>query len=268
MASSFLRLLLLVLAGYATVTLLVILTADSFIFRPPPPTYTSSALPVVLIPVEGDDSIAILHLPNSEARFTLLFSHGNAEDLGHMGPIFQELRAAGFAVLAYDYRGYGRSEKTRPTVQKAIRDVETLYRYAVEELGIGPERLILHGRSVGSGPTLELALRRPAAGVILEGAFTSTFRVATRVAIFPFDRFTNVSKIGAVERPVLIIHGTEDEVIPFWHGEKLYEAATEPKFSLWIEGAGHNDLTDVDGDAYRKALRDFEELLLAGDAGP
>jgi abhydrolase domain-containing protein 17 len=245
-----------VLLAYATVVVVALLLAERVIFQPPPPSYGTAGLPVIRVPVDGTDSVAVLHLSDAGARYTILFSHGNAEDLGHLQPVLAELRRAGAAVIAYDYRGYGLSSQARPGVRSATEDLEAVYDWAVGQ-GIDPATIVLHGRSVGSGPTMELAARREVAGVILESAFTSAYRVVTRVRLLPFDPFPNIVRIRSVHRPVLVIHGTRDEVIPFGHGRLLHEAAPGPSRFFPVEGAGHNDLMYVAGDGYRRTIASF-----------
>ena len=235
--------------------------SDRMIFLPPTSSYSVGSLPVVLVPAGDGVRIATLHLRASGVPFTILYSHGNAEDLGHLAPLLQQLRRTGFSVLAYDYRGYGLSTGGPPTARGAYLDLEAVYRYAVEDLGIPPARLILLGRSVGSGPATELAAREPVGGLILEGGFVSAFRVLTRVQLLPFDRFPNLRHIREAKCPVLVIHGTEDEVIPPSHGQRLFDAAPAPKRLLWIEGARHNDLVSVAGAKYWQALLSFAELV-------
>ena len=108
---------------------------------------------------------------------------------------------------------------------------------------------------MGSGPAADLASRRPVAGLILESAFTSAFRVMTRVSVLPFDRFDNLQKIKKVHCPVLVIHGTQDSVINVVHGRELFAAANEPKQALWVDGANHNDVAVVGGALLSKATR-------------
>lgn len=251
---------LLALAGYGAATALAYVLAGRALFQPPPPSYRMSDLGAVRVPVGDGATLAVQHLVNPDARFTLLFSHGNAEDLGHLQPFLRGLRDAGFSVLAYDYRGYGRSAGTAPGEASVVEDAEAVYRYAVDALGIPPGRLVLHGRSLGAGPTLALATRHQAAAVVLESAFTSVYRVVTRWRVLPFDRFPNLARVRRVDGPVLVIHGTEDRVIPVAHGRALFAAAPGPKRALWVEGAGHNDLAAVAGTRYAEALR----ALVAG----
>jgi abhydrolase domain-containing protein 17 len=254
--------LVLLLLTYAALALIALLLADRLIFLPPASSYAPGQLPIVHIPGEGDVRIAALHLPLENADLTLIYSHGNAEDLGHLSGLLQWIRdEAGVSVLAFDYRGYGLSTGGPPTAAGATRDMETVYRHAVEELGIAPERLILHGRSVGAGPALELAARQPVGGVIVESSFVSAFRVLTRIPLLPFDRFPNLRNMREVRAPVLVIHGLRDEVIPASHGRRLFAAAPEPKRQLWVEAAGHNDLVLTAGAAYGLALREMARLV-------
>ena len=151
----------------------------------------------------------------------------------------------------------------------ATNDMEAVYRHAVKTLAIPPSRLVLYGRSVGSGPATDLAARVPIGGLVLESAFVSAFRVLTKVTLLPFDRFDNLRHIRRVHAPILIVHGTEDEVIPVSHGRRLYGAAGGPKQALWVEGAHHNDVPFVAGPRYWAALTAFgREVAGGGGATP
>jgi fermentation-respiration switch protein FrsA (DUF1100 family) len=249
--------LIVVVVLYAAFAAFAWFASDRMIFLPPAPSYGSARLPIALIPGENGASIATLYLPNPDAQITLVYSHGNAEDLGQVAPLLEEFRRAGFAVLAFDYRGYGASTGGPPSAHGATRDMEAVYRHAVGTLGIPPSRIVLVGRSVGSGPATELAARYPVGGLVIESGFVSAFRVMTHVPLLPFDRFHNLRHVRSVRCPVLVIHGREDEVIPWSHGRRLFEAAHEPKSALWVDGAHHNDLALVAGPRYWAALRAF-----------
>ena len=232
---------------------------DRLIFQPPAASYEDSRESIKLTSPQGVQ-ISAIYLPNQGATYTILYSHGNAEDLGNIRWMLEDLQKMGFAVFAYDYRGYGMSEG-KPTEQGAYADINAAYDYLTQKLGVPPARIIIYGRSVGSGPSVDLASRVKAAGLILENPFLSAFRVVTRIPIVPFDKFSNIDKIQRVRCTVLVMHGTGDEVIPFWHGQQLFAAANEPKRFLWVEGAGHNDVMEVAGEQYAKALREFAQLL-------
>ncbi|HEV2905322.1 MAG TPA: alpha/beta hydrolase, partial [Pyrinomonadaceae bacterium] len=140
-------------------------------------------------------------------------------------------------------------------------DIDAAYDYLTQVLKIPPDRIIAHGRSLGGAVAIDLASRKPLSGLIVESSFVSAFRVVTGYRIFPFDKFRNADKIKQVRCPLLIIHGRQDEVIPFWHGEQLFGIANNPKTNLWVDGAGHNNLKIVAGAEYARALKAFTDSL-------
>lgn len=251
-----LRALKIALVVYAAFALLVWVAADRLMFQPPAPYPASSG--VLRIPVDGD-TVTALWLPNPAAMHTVFFSHGNAEDLGDDRPYLEEMRRAGFSVFAYDYRGYGHSTG-RPSERRACRDAEAAFAHLTRTVGVPPERVIVHGRSLGGGPSTALAARHPIGGLVLESTFTSIHALVPGTRVLPFDRFRNLARLKDVRAPVLVIHGRRDEVVPFAHGRRLYAAARAPKRSAWFD-AGHNDLPAAGGDAYWRALRDFARSL-------
>jgi abhydrolase domain-containing protein 17 len=236
--------------------------SDHQIFLPQPASYKDSPEILKLKSTNGN-TISALYLPNPSAKFTLLVSHGNAEDLGDDRDWLEEMRRAGFSVFAYDYQGYGTSQG-KPSEKGAYDAENAAYDYLTVNLRIPPDHLVVLGRSVGSGPAVRLAAQRPVAALILQSPFLSAFRVLTRVPILPFDKFSNYKEIGRVRSPVLIIHGTGDSVIPIWHGQKLFALANQPKQFLAIQGADHNDLDMVAGPRYGQALQAFAASLEGG----
>jgi len=95
----------------------------------------------------------------------------------------------------------------------------------------------------------------------LQGPFISAYRVMTGVPLFPGDKFRNLSKASALRCPVLVIHGTADGTVPFWHGERLYDAITAQKAKLFVPGGPHTGLADFAGPAYIEALDGFTASL-------
>ncbi|HEX7286261.1 MAG TPA: alpha/beta hydrolase [Candidatus Angelobacter sp.] len=249
------KMLLAVTLLIAGLVALLLYNADSVLFQPHPSSYRDNA-EILKITSANGSKISAMYLFNPAARFTLLVSHGNAEDIGDDRDSNEEMRHAGFSVLAYDYQGYGTSQG-KPGEQTAYEDEVAAYDFLTTHLQVAPERIILLGRSVGSGPAVHLAARKPVAGMVLVSPFLSAFRTLTRVPLLPFDRFPNYKDIRRVHCPLLIVHGTRDTIIGFWHGQKLYELANQPKQFLPVEGAGHNDLEMVAGPVYFNALRDF-----------
>jgi fermentation-respiration switch protein FrsA (DUF1100 family) len=263
------RMLVLVIALYAVLILLAIFS-DRLIFQPQPSSYTDQSLaqelqrlvpPGELVKIKsGDQQITALYLPNQAAKFTLLFSHGNAEDIGDDLAFLRMYRDAGFAMFAYDYRGYGTSTG-RPSERGVYEDSHAAYDYLTHQLGVPPQRVIAMGRSVGCAPAIQLAGSRPVAALIAEAPFISAFRVLTRVPLVPWDKFNNLRNVQAVHSPVLIIHGENDQVIPFWHGRRVFERAKQPKRFLPVPGAGHNDVLFVAGMKYFEEIRQFADRL-------
>lgn len=224
------------------------------------PNYASRRAPAGLQKIRaGNDEIAVLHLPNPNARFTLWFFHGNAEDLGDLEPFLLTLRDNGYAVFAFDYPGYGHSTG-QPAEESLYTAARAARKHLRDVLRVPAERTLIYGRSLGSGPAVQMAVEERPAGLILQSAFVSVFRVVTRWPLLPFDQFKNLKKISRVTSPVLVMHGRADEVIPFRHGEALFAAANEPKRSFWVPGAMHNDFHGVAGRDYWTALREFSDV--------
>ncbi len=254
------RMILAAVFIYLAVMLALYFLGNSLLFPAPAPGYELKE-PFFRISVDNNEHISALYFENRDADFTILYSHGNAEDLGHIRPLLEQYRHHGYAVLAYDYRGYGHSSGS-PSEHKSYADIEAAYKYLRNEIGTSPDRIIALGRSVGGGPTLHLATKHPVQAIILESTFVSASRVLTRIPLFPLDRFRNLAKTRKLEVPALFIHGTSDQIIPWWHGKKLYHAVpSKTKSHFWVKDAGHNDLLSVAGQAYWHQLEAFTANL-------
>jgi abhydrolase domain-containing protein 17 len=248
------------LIAYVTLVMYAYWFTDRQIFLPQYAENQPLPQPPLRLMTRDREEITAIHLPNPQAKYTILYSHGNAETLGDVYPGLVEFQSWGFSVFSYDYRGYGLSAG-QPSVTKAYADADAAYDYVVNKLKVPPDRIIIFGRSVGSGPSTYLASRYPSAGLILESAFTSTFRVVVPIKILPFDKFPNQARLAQIRRPILVIHGTQDQVIPFSHGQALYQTARDPKIFLQIDGADHNNVGMVGGDRYRQTIQDFAQNL-------
>lgn len=252
-------LVLIPLFVYLGLALAAHLLADKLIFQPQPAVYLANESLLKLRAANGE-MVSARFFKNETAEFTILFSHGNAEDIFGSSPFFEKLSRAGFNVLAYDYRGYGLSDGA-PSERNAYEDADAAYDYLVDELKIAPEKIIVHGRSLGAAVAIDLAARRKCGGLIAESAFVSAFRVVTRYPVFPFDKFRNLAKIDRVACPALFIHGRRDAVVSFWHGEALFAAANEPKQALWLDAAGHNNVFGSSERIYLQTINDFAGKL-------
>ncbi|KAL9228398.1 hypothetical protein vseg_003985 [Gypsophila vaccaria] len=178
------------------------------------------------------------------AHTTLLYSHGNAADIGQMYELFIELSIhLKLNVFGYDYSGYGQSTG-KATENNTYADIEAAYKCLEENYGAKQEDIILYGQSVGSGPTLDLAARLPKLkAVVLHSPILSGLRVMYPVKrTYWFDIYKNIDKIPLVRCPVLVIHGTDDDVVDFSHGKTLWELSPEKYEPLWLKGGNHCDL--------------------------
>jgi fermentation-respiration switch protein FrsA (DUF1100 family) len=196
---------------------------------------------------------------NPATRLATLYLHGNGGNITHREAIAPVIRDAGSALLLLDYRGYGRSEG-RPTEKGLYADADAAYDYLLAR-GYDPKQIVIHGESLGTAVAVDLASRRPSAGVVLASPFTSAQAVAHRVLplLGPMLvwSYNSKRKIARVDAPILVLHGDRDEIIDFEFGRELYEAAPDPKFFWRVEGAAHNDLIEVSGPEYTLRLRAF-----------
>lgn len=250
------RLGLVALFAYLAAAALAMGFADRLIFLPPEASYDDDLDGLLFLTGSGGRRIAARWVPTPGAEVAVLFAHGNAEDIGH-GVRHQDGWAdLGASVLTFDYPGYGLSSG-RPSEEGAYDAADAAYRFLVAQ-GIDPGTIIVHGRSLGGGVVVDLASRERVGGVIIESSFVSAYRVMTRVPLLPVDQLDNLAKLPRVDAPVLVIHGSRDLVVAPWHGRALFDALPEERrSSLWVEGAGHNDLAAVAGAGYWSALADF-----------
>jgi uncharacterized protein len=179
------------------------------------------------------------------ARTVLLYSHGNAGNIGDRVTIAKLLvEHLGVAVFMYDYRGYGRSGG-EPSEQGLRRDAIAA-RAALLAEGFAPDDVVYFGRSLGAAVTLDLALAHPPPAVVLEAPFASVRAMANTVlpgAGYLFgDRWNSLAKIGGLRAPLLVFHGDADTVVPLAQGRALFDVAPEPKTFVTIRGGRHYDL--------------------------
>lgn len=247
---------------YLAFSFFIYFASDNVLFPVPESSYQDGKFPgEIKISTENGQIISALYIKNTQATYTILFSHGNAEDLGMLWPFLETLSAHGFSVLAYDYQGYGTSGG-RPSEKNTYLDIQAAYDYLLKNLEVSPSHIILYGRSLGTGPTVELAKKTKIAGVILESPMLTAYRVVTILPLLPLDKYKNNEKIGEIKVPILFIHGTEDHVIPFWHSQKLYQlATTSKKYFFPVEKADHNDLINLAGEKYWQTITNFANSL-------
>jgi hypothetical protein len=204
------------------------------------------------------------YLPNPTSEKALLWFHGNAENVGYGLERLMFYSRVAVNVLAVDYRGYGKSEGS-PDEAGVYRDADAAHDYLIQERHIQPKNIVVFGHSLGGAVAIDLASRRDCGGLIVQSSFTSAKDMARRLFRIPLfeyipkSQFNSLAKIRRVRAPILIVHGTRDEVVPFSMGQRLFKAAPEPKFFFPVEDAGHNDVVEVGGEDLLDHLKSFLE---------
>jgi len=266
-----LNVLLILVVTYALIVGLMYSFQERLLFLP---SSTMMATPAdrgldyedVTISTEDDEQLHAWWIPAADPRGTLIVSHGNAGNISgriDLARLFHEL---GLNVLLYDYRGYGQSTG-QASEEGLYRDMEAVWQFATQTQGVPDEQIVLFGRSLGGAPSTYLATRENPGALVLDSAFTSVPDVAAhhypflpvrQLATLSFD---SEARLPEVTAPVLVLHSPDDEVIPFSHGERLYEVANEPKAFLQLEG-GHNEAFFRSEHIYRTELVAFLDTHL------
>lgn len=229
---------------------------EKLLFQPPEPSYNSDPNLIWLSTRRGE-RIAAFFL-DRKAPITVLFSHGNAEDLGmilhHFEEVMPQLRCN---IFAYDYTGYGNSSGY-PCEEAVYADIEASYQYLRDVLGIPWMRIVLFGRSLGTAACTHLAARVPVRGIILQCPMLSVYRIALNSRFtLPGDYLTNIDRLKSIQAPILVIHGTRDEIVPFWHGVELHKNCVNAVDPYWVEGGDHNNLETLDNIEFVKRVSSF-----------
>ena len=198
-------------------------------------------------------------------KFTIIFSHGNAESITLLDNFAAEIsEILNVNVVLYEYVGYPFSPG-KPTEKNTYEAAEAVLRFVKETLEVPENQIVLMGHSLGSGPSVHMALRG-AGGLILVSPFCSAISVVLDSGVLsPFDIFKNLKKIHKVEVPTLILHGKNDEVISYEHAKRLYEKLREDKGAKYklvlIEEAGHNDIRTDFQDIFFPEIAGYLEFL-------
>ena len=200
-------------------------------------------------------------IPNENPRGVVLFCHGNGGNISNRLESIGIFHRLGLSTFIFDYRGYGRSDGA-PTEQRTYLDAEAAWSYLVHERGLSPSQIVFFGRSLGGSIAAWLAKDNRPRAVIVESAFTSVGDIGSQ--LYPYlpvrmlSRFdyNTLEYLSQVRSPVLIVHSQDDELIPFNHGLRLFEAANEPKEFLEITGT-HNEGFRTTGKHYEDGLKSF-----------
>jgi len=209
--------------------------------------------------------------PRAEEGCVLVIFHGNAGNISHRLQWLAPFIWRGLGAVLFDYRGYGHSTGS-PSEKAFQQDALALWDFLVDKKGLAPENIVSFGRSLGGAPAAFLASERRVGCLILEGAFTHGRDMARK--IFGFlpvhlvmkNHWDVVSRLAKVESPVMILHGTMDEIVPFSLGEKLAEGCSGKEVLWWpVQGGGHLDLHIILGETYYERIAEF--VRTAGSRG-
>lgn len=244
------RLAVIIAIGYGTAAGYMYLTQRSFIFVPTGQLSAPEEKGLEEVAVETPDmadgtQVTVWRAePAATGNPTVLYFHGNAGNVSGRSQRFKQILDSGFGLYAPSYRGYAGSGGT-PSEAALISDGLAHY----DRLAATGGPVIVHGESLGTGIAAAVAAERPDADLlVLEAPYTALADRASEqypwlpVSLLMKDPMPTSDRIANVEAPVLIVHGTDDRIIPVEHGKRLFEQASDPKQLMIVEGAGHSDL--------------------------
>lgn len=228
-----------------------------------------SGLPLEEIWFQSGDGTKLFgwYVESAATSAVVLWCHGNAGNIINRLENLRELYRIGLSVFIFDYRGYGRSQGS-PSEEGLYQDALGAHDYLTRTRMISPDRIVIFGRSLGAAVAGELAVQKPAEGLILESSFPSIAAVAKfHYGGLPLHwllgaEFTLIDRLPSLSMPKLIIHGEQDDIIPLELGRQVFEAAKPPKFFYAIPGADHNNTYQVGGAAYFQRLAEFIQSVL------
>lgn len=251
---------------YLTVIVIFAVFQRQLMYRPT----VASSLSVAALgrPADFAIDVELTSTDDTRLRGWLVYSDGQQRDDGGGNPLvlyfpgnslnrleriqdLREVSSRGFDVLIFDYRGFGDSEGS-PSESRLSDDALRIWKYACEDLGYDESRIIIFGESLGGAVALSLwseansSPPQPAA-LILSSTFASMQKtVAWHYPLFPFqwlllDRWPSIERIGRVQTPIIVFHGTADDMIPIEQGRKLAQASSRSEF-ISIPGGGHNEV--------------------------
>jgi len=238
----------LVVLIYLIITLILYNSQRSLLYHPTENNYSGDKLTVSIdkIKIKNEDNIELLawyHEKDIENYKTILFLHGNAGSLENRIHKINHFNDMDVNFLIISWRGFS-GNKGQPTEEGLYKDAKSGVNW-LKNKGIRKENIIIYGESLGTGVATEIAQNNKFAGVILESPFTSMVAAGkSKYPIFPIklllkDKYESDKKIQNIKSPILIMHGEDDKIVPFWMGKKLYELANQPKYSYFPKYDDH-----------------------------
>ena len=217
----------------------------------------------IMLSTRHGSKIQVKSLIKNDKFLYLLMSHGNAEEVygvfDWVSNTLQNYLNVNF--IMYEYTGYGQSHDFSPSEEYCYNDADAVYNYMVNTLKIPPKRIVIFGRSLGSGPSCYLAEKYPVLGLIINSGYMSIYRVAFKFRwTLPGDIFPNIDRIKNIKCPVCIMHSIKDEIIPFYHAKELYKNTPNKFDPLFIDGTNHNTIDKLSDDCFKHMEKFFKYL--------
>jgi uncharacterized protein len=231
---------------------------------PAPGTLGLSGVERVELVTQDGETLVLWYAPPPEGRPVLLFLHGNAGSIADRADRLAFYQSRGFGAAFLSWRGYGGSTG-RPSETGLLTDAKAAYEH-LRSLGHPADRIVLVGESLGTGPAVQTAAANPVGALVLEAPYSAAVDIAQQaypwipVGLLMKDQYRSRDHIGRVRAPILILHGEADRVIPKGFGQRLFDAASDPKTFLSLGPVGHEALFDPD--TWAKGA-DFIERVMA-----
>jgi len=240
--------LIFVLAVYLVITLSLYFFQRNLLYYPSENNYSGDRLtvPIEKVKIKTQDNIELLswyHKKNVSDYKTILFLHGNAGSLENRIYKLNFLGNLDVNFLIIAWRGYSGSSG-KPSEFGLYQDAKSALNW-LNSKGITDDKIVLYGESLGTSVAIEVGQNRDFAGIILEAPFTSMIDIGQKhypyfpVKLLLKDKYVNKNKIRNVKSPVLVMHGKEDKIVPFYMGKKIYDLANEPKFKYFTNHDDH-----------------------------
>ncbi|MBL7481838.1 alpha/beta hydrolase [Legionella bononiensis] len=206
---------------------------------------------MVLVTIHTADNLKLKswYKPADKNQPTILYLHGNAGHIGYRMPLARQFLDSGIGLLLLEYRGYGGNIGS-PTEQGFYKDGEAAVHYLLKQ-GIAPQKIVLFGESLGTGVATKIANQHQFCAIILQSPFTSLVNLSRYhypwLFISPWDKYNSLKRITKINAPLLVLHGTRDQIVPYSEGLKLFNEALEPKKMHTLQGYDHNNLWSSPG---------------------
>ncbi|KAJ3430515.1 alpha/beta-hydrolases superfamily protein [Anaeramoeba flamelloides] len=197
-------------------------------------------------------------------RLNIIFSHGNGESIYELGRFATRVaHKTNCNVHLFEYPGYPQTQGKRRE-NNCYQSAEAIYQWLVNEKNVPADDILWFGHSLGSAVVMEIASKYPCKGILLLSPILSIFRSVLKIGLnLPYDMFINLKRAPKVDKPVMVIHGTQDKVVPIKHGKKLFKLFPNQFDSVWINNANHNNIESRFRIRFYREINRFLDFLIS-----